>query len=150
MSNDTEISLRVIGIGSPFGDDTIGWQAIALLRGHCDRFPIATEWQILDRPGSGLISLLENAKTVVLIDAMQSGQPPATVQRLQLSNLLTQADIPCSHSLGVAESLAMAAALKCLPQELLIYGIEMGGKMEKWSPSLLEYIIEDLLELERK
>jgi hydrogenase maturation protease len=150
MSHVAEVVLKVIGIGSPFGGDTVGWQAIEQLRSNCDWFPATTEWQILDRPGSGLVPLLENSKTVVLIDAMQSGQPPGTVTRLQLPDLLAQASHPSSHSLGVAEALALAEALNTLPRELIIYGIEMGAESEEWYPSLLEFIEEDLFRTRSK
>jgi len=139
MSLAAEQPLRVIGIGSPFGADTIGWQAIERLREEKELFPPGTELLVLDRPGSSLIPLLEKSSTVVLIDAMQSGQPNGTVQRLQLSDLLAQANHPSTHAIGVAETLALAEALNVLPEKLLIYGIEMEEKpsAEIWYPQLV-------------
>lgn len=150
MSHDVDRPLRVIGIGSPFGDDTVGWQAVERLRKETDIFPHGTEWHTLDRPGSALIPLLENSKAVVLIDAMQSGLPHGTVQRLQLSELLMQAQPPSSHSFGVAESLAMAEALNGLPEKLLLYGVEMGATPEAWYPLLLQQLSNDLSEIQRE
>jgi hydrogenase maturation protease len=146
MSHVADVALKVIGIGSPFGDDTIGWQAIEVLRDNSDLFPPNTEWLVLDRPGSGLVSLLENAKTVVLIDAMQSGQSPGTVQRLQMTELLAEATHPSSHSLGVAEALALAKALGVLPENIFIYGIEMdeSGLKPSWYSELLRLLSEDI------
>ncbi len=146
MSHDAEVALRVIGIGSPFGADAVGWQAIERLREETDPLPPGSELLVLDRPGSTLIPLLENSHTVVLIDAMQSGQPVGTVQRLQIADLLAQADHPSSHSLGVAEVLAMAEALNVLPQKLLIYGIEADEKLsvECWYSQLIEMLRQDI------
>lgn len=148
MSHVVETPLRVIGIGSPFGDDTLGWQALERLCNELNIFPHATELHTLDRPGSSLIPLLEDGKAVVLIDAMQSDQPPGTVQRLSLNELLTQAQAPSTHSLGVAETLAMAEQLQVLPETLLIYGIEMGAAAATWYPQLLQQLRVDLSELQ--
>jgi hydrogenase maturation protease len=146
MSHDAKVALKVIGIGSPFGGDAVGFEAIERLRKERDRFPAKMELLSLDRPGSGLVPLLENAKTVVLIDAMQSGQLPGTVQRLQLDDLLTQANPPSSHSLGVAEALALAKTLEILPEKLLIYGVEADENqlVTSWYAELLRLLDEDI------
>ena len=148
MSHVVETPLRLIGIGSPFGDDMLGWQALERLRDELDVFPHGAELHTLDRPGSSLIPLLEDGKAVVLIDAMQSGQSPGTVQRLSLSELLTQAQTPSTHSLGVAETLAIAEQLQVLPEKLFIYGVEMGAAAATWYPQLLQQLRIDLSELQ--
>lgn len=142
MSHDVETVLRVIGIGSPFGGDAVGFAAIERLGEETDLLPPETELLTLDRPGSALIPLLEKSRAVILIDAMQSGRSPGTVQRLQLDDLLAEANPPSSHSLGVAEALAMARALGVLPEKLLIYGIEADGENATtgWYPQLLELL----------
>lgn len=147
MSYVAKAPLRVIGIGSPFGGDTVGWQAIVRMREEIDRFPPGTELHTLDRPGSTLITLLEKSKAVVLIDAMQSNEYPGTVQRLQLSDLLMDAAQPSSHSLGVAEALTLAKVLGTLPEILLIYGIEVSDELptEQWYPNLLSLLDRDIL-----
>jgi len=124
-------ALRIIGVGSPFGEDTLGFQAIELLRRETGLFPPDTELLALDRPGSTLIPLLENAHTVVIIDAMQSGQPAGTVQRLELADLIREKNMPSSHNLGVAETLALAKVLSVMPEKLLVYGVEAGKGIEK-------------------
>ena len=101
-------TLRIIGIGSPFGDDALGHQALERLQQEDGLFPPGTELLALDRPGSSLVPLLENSRAVVIIDAMQSGQPPGTVQRLKTDELITETKLPSSHNLGVAEALALA------------------------------------------
>lgn len=146
MSHVAEAPLRVIGIGSPYGGDTVGWQAIVRMREEIDRFPPGTELHALDRPGSSLIPLLEKSKAVVLIDAMQSNQYPGTVQRLHLGDLLMVAAQPSSHSLGVAETLNLAKVLGSLPETLLIYGIEASDELptEQWYPNLLSLLDRDI------
>lgn len=150
MSNVTDV-LRVIGVGSPFTGDTVGLEAIGLLQQETRLFPsaLALEFLALDRPGSRLITHFSGAQTVVLIDAMQSGRSAATVRRLHPDELVQQAGAPSSHSLGVAEALALASALGELPQTLLLYGIEAGETVEpdEWYPPLLALLQQDLLAL---
>ncbi len=146
MSHIADKPLRVIGVGSPFGGDTVGLQAIERLRDATDIFPSGTELLALDRPGSNLISSLENTKAVALIDAMHSGQAPGTVQRLRLADLLAEAKHPSSHSLGVAEALVMAQVLEILPETLFIYGIEVDENESpgSWYAELLSLLGEDV------
>lgn len=138
--------LRIIGIGSPFGDDTLGFQAIERLRQEFALFPSETELLALDRPGSTLIPLLEKSDSVVIIDAMQSGQAPGTVQRLVPEELIREKNMPSSHNLGVAESLALAKVLGVMPERLLVYGIEVGdgAATEKWYPALWTLLRADI------
>jgi hydrogenase maturation protease len=140
--------LRIIGIGSPFSGDQLGLQAVTLLQQETrlSFSPFEVDFLALDRPGSGLIDYFTGAEVVVLIDAMQSGQAVATVQRLNGDELLHQAGLPSSHSLGVAETLALAEALGALPQQLLIYGIEAGEEAvpEYWYPALFALLQQDI------
>lgn len=147
MSHDAEVALRVIGVGSPFGADAVGFQAIERLREERSLFPTGTELLALDRPSSNLIPLLEESAAVILIDAMQSNQPSNAVHKLQLSELLAQARPPSSHSVGVAETLALAEALGLLPKHLLIYGVEMSDDltMDEWYPHLVDLIRQEQL-----
>jgi hydrogenase maturation protease len=82
--------VRILGMGSPFGADRIGWQAIDALgstgitRGQP---PGWVSLVCLDRPGARLLEALAGAEAVILIDAMRSGAPPGTLRRLQLDQL---------------------------------------------------------------
>ena len=71
--------IRVIGLGSPFGDDRVGWRVIRLLNG---RLPGPVDLVALDRPGSTLINWMQGVEHLVLIDAVRSGAPPGDMIRL--------------------------------------------------------------------
>ena len=115
---------RIIGIGSPFGADRLGWQAIDLLAGAS--LP-ATELLKLDRPGSELIRYLAGVDEVVIIDAVQSGGcRPGTVLALARSDLACLPALNSSHGFGVAEALALAERLDALPARIRLLGIEAG------------------------
>ena len=115
--------IRIIGIGSPLGEDAVGLEAARQLA--LDP-PAGTEVVAADRPGAGLIDLFDGAEAVILIDAVCSGSPCGTVHDLDLRDL---ADAPLrpvsSHDLGVAEAVRLAAALGRLPARSRLLGIEV-------------------------
>ena len=114
---------RIIGVGSPFGADQLGWRAIDLLQmlalSDCELIK-------LDRPGADLIRYLEGRDEVVIIDAVQAGESPGRLLRLEQDDLAAVACQTSSHGFGVAETLAMAAKLGALPARLTLLGIETG------------------------
>ncbi|MBK1672261.1 hypothetical protein CKO35_02875 [Ectothiorhodospira shaposhnikovii] len=117
--------MRVIGIGSPHGDDALGWEAaryLARLPGIADHLRI----DCLDRPGTGLIQAISGETAVILLDAMEAGLPAGTVRRLSADELMAGVGAVSSHALGVAESLALARVLGVLPNAVHIIGIQAG------------------------
>jgi len=125
--------IRIIGIGSPFGDDQLGWHIVdALERDSC----LPASWQSIyfikaDRPGINLLELMRDGDTVIIVDAMKSGAPAGTVRRFAASEIEEMNAPVSSHGFGVAAVLAMARALDQLPERLFIYGIEAD---ETYSP----------------
>ncbi len=149
--------IRIIGIGSPFGDDQIGWEAIEAIRrsGLLECFPQGlVNVQTCDRPASGLLMLMEGAAHVILIDAMRSGAAPGTIRRLQDKEIEMEAALLSSHGFGVAESLALGRTLGMLPVRLVLYGVEacnfdpcdtLTPEAAGALPMLVERIKEELL-----
>lgn len=117
----------IIGIGSPFGDDRLGWVAADALRGSdvMRAAPIGSiEISILDRPGSLLPMHWRNTDCVILVDAVRSGALPGTRHRLDADEL-TGAGMACSsHGFGVAAAVELARALGEMPTRLMLRGIE--------------------------
>ena len=68
--------IRIIGIGSPFGDDACG---LAAARRLAEEPPAGAEVVVADRPGAALIELLDGVDATILIDAVRSGSPPGTL-----------------------------------------------------------------------
>jgi len=119
------IRVCILGIGSPSGDDQAGWltvDALAACGVHADR-ELAIEK--LDRPGAHLISLLENAGWVILVDAMQSGDQPGRIKRFDQNAWQGYAHGLSSHGLGVLDALSLARELGKLPPRIDLYGIEI-------------------------
>jgi hydrogenase maturation protease len=115
---------RIIGLGSPYGDDQVGWRVIELLRG---RLPDAIDLLALDRPGAALINWMRQVEHLVLIDAVVSGETPGSLVKLQPADLQPANERLSSHSLALTDAFQLAERLDCLPQRVDIYGIELAG-----------------------
>ena len=122
-----EAKLKIIGVGSPFGDDRLGWVAAEQLKtlpiylSEKDKIDIS----ILDRPGAALISHWEDADAVILIDAIRSGAAPGTLHILAADDIDENTQLSSSHGFGVASTIALARTLDELPEHLYLYGIEI-------------------------
>ena len=114
----------VLGIGSPSGDDQAGWLTVdALLAAGLEEIEV----EKLDRPGAGLIPLLENASWVILVDAMQGGGPAGGIQCFDQKDWPSYGHGLSSHGFGVLAALTLARELGSLPPRLDLYGIEIGS-----------------------
>jgi len=114
--------VRIIGIGSPFGDDSAGLEAAQRLRAVP---PLGATVVRADRPGAGLLDLLEGAEAAILIDAARSGAAPGTLHDLDLWGLGTIASgLVSSHEIGIGEVLELARVLGRAPKLGRILAIE--------------------------
>jgi hydrogenase maturation protease len=114
---------RVIGVGSPFGADRLGWLAIDHLAGMS--LP-GCELIKLDRPGSCLLAHLRGLRKAVVIDAVALDTSPGGVSLLSFADLQRMLAPPSSHGFGLAETLALGAELGELPPALHLIGIHTG------------------------
>lgn len=116
---------RIIGLGSPHGDDQAGWEVIRLLK---ELIPDGdVELLELDRPGPALISYLDGCDRAILIDACNAGWQPGQWQQLSLEELLQTAVLQggSSHQLGLADSLQLALITGSELPELQIFAIQI-------------------------
>lgn len=116
--------IRVIGIGSPFADDRAGLESAARLAANP---PCGVEVVLAERPGVALLELLDAADAVVLIDAVRSGACPGTLHDLDLHAVAAAPlRFMSSHGIGVADAVALGAALGRLPARGRLIGVEAG------------------------
>ncbi len=113
--------IRVVGLGSPFGDDAAGI-LVAQGLGAGDGLPADTEAVACRRPIE-LLDALEGVDGAVLVDATRSSRPPGTVHEPALDEL-REARPVSSHGLGVGEAVALARSLGRAPRRIAIVGIE--------------------------
>ena len=119
-------SVVVIGIGSPFGVDQLGWQVVERLKQQPSLFDSKrVSLQSCDRPGTLLLDYLNGADTAFLIDAIEGGIA-GQVRIIKKTQLFQHPKLHSSHDLGVAETIALGDKLDLLPNSLFIIGIETG------------------------
>lgn len=122
--------IRIMGIGSPFGDDQVGWRVAELLqkapplKNYLNQF---LDIQISDRPGLGLTMMMDGIKTLYLVDALKgSDNQIEQIYRIDNKNLMAKKEIFFStHGFGVVAALELAQVLGKLPVETIIYGIKI-------------------------
>jgi len=121
-------AVRILGIGSPFGADTLGMMAAAKLRasGLSNDYPAGmVSIDICDRPGVGLLDELRGIDLAILIDAARFGAHTGQIRRFGDQDIEDAVTVTSSHNLGVAEALALGRSLNTLPP-VILYGIEIG------------------------
>lgn len=140
-------TIRIIGIGNAFaGDDAIG---VLVARQVQDLLLEGVEVIEAGLAGLALLDLMNSAETVILIDAMQSGQPPGTIHRLEIPRDLGfiirfswSSTTASTHAFGLGETLALGETLGTLPPRLLVVGIELNQTTlgEEFSPEVTRVI----------
>lgn len=119
--------LHIIGVGSPFGDDRLGWVVVEALQ-HSTVLAAAggerISFLIMDRPGALLLTHWHDADCVIVVDAVRSGAPPGTRHRLEPGEWAVTESVS-SHGFGLASALELARALDDLPPHLVLHGIEI-------------------------
>lgn len=119
--------LHVIGVGSPFGDDRLGWMAVEALQRSAALAALGggnISFAVLDRPGALLLAHWHDADRVIVVDAVRSGALPGTRHRLQPGEWAATESVS-SHGFGLASALELARVLGDLPLHLVLYGIEI-------------------------
>lgn len=141
-------TVRIIGIGSSFCDDRIGWDAVEAIEntGLPARFPAGAVDTCCCDGGSRLLSLFPGVAAAILVDAVKSGSVPGAVHRLDAAELTPEQEHISSHGFGLADTLALGRELNLLPATLIIYGIEVGdtGTASSRDPKVAD-AIPDLL-----
>jgi hydrogenase maturation protease len=117
--------IRIIGIGSPFGDDAVGLEVARIL---AQAPPPNCEVIVADRPGTNLIDLIDGIEGAILVDAVRSGATPGTLHDLSFEGLAqSTACFVSSHELGVAATVRLAHVLGRAPTHGRVLGIEIGS-----------------------
>lgn len=121
---ESPLAIRVVGVGNPLmGDDGIGIAVVERL----EREGVQAGVEVIDGGTGGLtlLTLMEGARAVVLVDALEMGRTPGTVIASAYSEWRFRiAGSGLSlHQAGLAEVLALGAELGELP-EVFVVGIQ--------------------------
>ena len=123
----TSAPIRVFGIGSPFGDDRLGWRVAGMVQETLQGLIAQAEVEVsvVDRPGAVLVAMLDGARGAILLDAVRSGAAPGTLHRMAAAQLDRLPSPLSSHDLGVVSALQLARVLGVLPARTAVLGIEL-------------------------
>lgn len=111
----------IVGLGSPHGDDQVGWAAVDRLR---PRLPGGMSAHKV-RDGLELLDCLKGHDLAVVIDAAAPAGRPGLVRSFNWPCVeLTQCALWSTHGLGLVEALQLAEVMGQLPRHVSIYTIE--------------------------
>lgn len=122
---------RIIGLGSPFGDDDAAWRVVDGLR---EAPPAGVDLVTLDRPGAALIAWMDAVDELILIDAVIDGGPAGRIMELGQSQLDAMAPAMSSHQLDLPATLQLARRLGTLPANLTLFGISIASTRSRSAP----------------
>lgn len=113
----------MVGLGSPFGDDQVGWWVARVLddtvKGSADAERVQA--LCLDRPGPALLDAIAGSAEAILVDGVADGSPPGTVHRAAAEEVMAFPRAASSHGLGPGHALLLGRALGILPPRLTVY-----------------------------
>lgn len=119
--------LTLVGIGSPFGDDTLGWTAARhLAAALADWEAIGLETHLTGNPAAELPILLASTSHALLLDALAPDSGIRVVRPITLDELAHWQDTS-SHGIGVGTTLRLMDTLGTLPACWALIGIPVGS-----------------------
>ncbi len=116
--------VRVVGVGSPHGDDRVGWRLVEGLAGSAGP---GMEAVAVAEP-LGLLDHLDGCSSLVIVDACHAEGVPGSVTILAWPGDRPEFERSRStHGLGLAMALELAAVLGRLPPSVLLFAVEAGA-----------------------
>lgn len=118
-----------VGLGSPHGDDQIGWRIAEELRGRVsDSDPVSVRTATIPLD---LIDWLDGVDRLHLCDACLSEVPPGTLLRFEASHADSRLQLPelaglrsrGSHDFALPDVLELAFRLDRLPAEVVVHAV---------------------------
>lgn len=110
--------IHVLGVGSPFGNDTFGWDFVDEL---ADRNTHLILHKLLN-PMAELLRAIEGAGSVVVVDAVR-GADQGEIFFDHYSKWQPRNEWSCSHGVGVMEALQVARNLGELPEQCYVFAV---------------------------
>lgn len=139
--------VRIVGIGSPLGDDALGWEVVRAVRVQMGPRS-AIDCQLVEG-GQRLLDILDGRGTLVLVDALAGSGSSGNIRCFEWPDPRFQVLRPGStHDLTPAEALALAEPLGLLPPTVRVYAIE--GESFGPSQGLSTSVAAAVTELARK
>ena len=115
--------IHVLGIGSPFGADSFGWDMIDELKKHDTDLVLHK----LLNPITEIMPAIAGAGSVIVVDALVGGEEGVTFFD-HYSNWLPKDNKNSSHGIGIIEALQLANQLGELAEGCYVYATYVGDQ----------------------
>jgi hydrogenase maturation protease len=115
----------IIGVGSPHGNDAIGWRVVEGLQMAMDERvairAVMEPTQLLDH--------LDGCTNLWIVDACRCGQSQGEITRWAWPEDTREIarDASSTHTMSLPAVLELAAALGKLPERIVIFAVEIGS-----------------------
>jgi len=119
-------TICVIGVGSPEGDDCLGWEVAQWLADDTDlRDSCGNHLKVecVTHPGA-IADALAGCRHALVVDAVRSGKPAGTLHSMGLESVEDVVPALSSHGLDLITALHLARELEPGLQGMHLYGIE--------------------------
>jgi hydrogenase maturation protease len=144
----------VVGLGNPLrGDDGVGVRVAQALAEQ----DLPGDVEVLDGGtlGLGLVPLMEGRQRVIVVDAADVGRTPGQFVRFRLDGARLMGDDQhlSVHAAGLRDALLLARALKTLPDEVILVGVQpanlewnssLSPEVEAAIPGIIATVVEEL------
>jgi hydrogenase maturation protease len=130
--------IRIVGMGSPSGDDAAGWEVVRELN-RAKAWGSDFEFHALEG-GQRLLEMLDGCGSLILIDAFESETKPGRIHRLEWPDPRIETLNPgTTHHVQPAEALQLASALGLIPGRVIVWAIpgEQFVPESKLSPAVV-------------
>jgi len=140
----------IVGLGSPHGDDQLGWVVVDRLR------PRLAAGITADKVHGGLelLDALGGHHAAIVIDAAAPAGRPGTIRSFAWpAPELARCALWSTHGLGLVQALQLAETLGRLPQRVRIYTIEaqdtspgapLSGNVARRLDAVVEAVLVDV------
>ncbi len=145
--------ILILGVGNNIQkDDGIGVHVLEELQ----KLSLPQNIELFDGGTAGfdLIGVVSDREKVIVIDAVNGGQPPGTIYKFSPEDLKVKNILYDSlHQLGIIESLQMAKLMDQYPKECVIFGVEpqniewgleLTEPLKVKVPKIIELVLKEL------
>ncbi len=143
----------VVGLGNPLrGDDGVGVRVAQALTAKA--LPPGVEVVDGGTRGLGIVNLIEGRRRVIFVDAADVGRSPGQFVRFTLDEAHLRGDDQSLtvHAAGLRDALLLAQALRMLPDEVIIFGVQpanlewnsgLSPEVEALLPNLMSAVLAE-------
>lgn len=154
LQEKTKKVFKIIGIGNTlYSDEGVGVQIIPYLE---EAIPKSWDIEIVEGTTDGikLLTPVEAADYLIIIDAINAGKEPGTLITVEDEEIPKYFGVKMSvHQVGMQEVLSAAQLRETLPEKMIMFGVqpenlslglELTDTVRKQIPSLVEKVVQQI------